>query len=107
MKQSANSMTLFQRAGKAAAGVVKSLVATLGSMVVNWAIGEVLQLVITGVDHLVNIEKYAKEALDDFNDTVKEQQSSLSSQKDWIDKNGEQYEKLANGVDKYGHTLIM
>lgn len=100
-------MTLFQRAGKAAGGVIKSLGATLGSMAAMWAIGEVLQLVITGVDHLVNSAKYAKEALDDFNDTVKEQQSSLSSQKDWIDKNGEQYEKLANGVDKYGHNVSL
>lgn len=100
-------MTLFQRAGKAAGGVIKSLGATLGSMAVDWAIGEVLQLVITGVDHFVNSAKYAKEALDNFNDTVKEQQSSLSSQKDWIDKNGEQYEKLANGVDKYGHNVSL
>lgn len=107
MKQSANSMTLFQRAGKAAGGVIKSLGATLGSMAVSWAIGEVLQLVITGVDHFVNSAKYAKEALDDFNDTVKEQQSSLSSQKDWIEKNGSQYEKLANGVDKYGHNVSL
>lgn len=107
LKESSQSMTLFQRAGKAAGGVIKSLGATLGSMAVSWAIGEVLQLAITGVDHFVNSAKYAKEALDDFNDTVKEQQSSLSSQKDWIDKNGEQYEKLANGVDKYGHNVSL
>ena len=56
---------------------------------------------------MVNSAKYAKEALDDFNDSAKEQQSNLSSQKDWIDKNGEQYEKLAKGVDEYGHNISL
>lgn len=107
LKESSQSMTLFQRAGKAAGGVIKSLGATLGSMAAAWAIGEVLSLAISGIDHLVNSAKYAKEALDDFNDSAKEQQSNLSSQKDWIDKNGEQYEKLAKGVDEYGHNISL
>lgn len=45
LKESANSMNLFQRAGKAAGTAIKSLVATLGSMVAMWAIGEVISLV--------------------------------------------------------------
>lgn len=42
LKESSQSMTLFQRAGKAAGGVIKSLGATLGSMAVMWAIGEAI-----------------------------------------------------------------
>lgn len=42
LKESSQSMTLFQRAGKAAGGVIKSLGATLGSMAAAWAIGEAI-----------------------------------------------------------------
>ncbi len=42
LKKSSQSMTLFQRAGKAAGGVIKSLGATLGSMAAAWAIGEAI-----------------------------------------------------------------
>lgn len=42
LKDSSKQMTLFQRAGKAAGGVIKSLGATLGSMAVMWAIGEAI-----------------------------------------------------------------
>lgn len=38
-------MTLFQRAGKAAGGVIKSLGATLASMAAMLAIGEILSAV--------------------------------------------------------------
>ena len=107
LQENAQGLTLFQRAGKAAGGVIKSLGATLASMAATWAIGEVISLAYSGIDHLVNRVKYAKEALDEFNDSTKEQQSNLSSQKDWIDKNGEQYEKLANGVDEYGHNISL
>ena len=46
LKESSQSMTLFQRAGKAAGTAVKTLGATLGSMAAMWAIGEVISLII-------------------------------------------------------------
>ena len=46
LKLSSQSMTLFQRAGKAAGTAVKTLGATLGSMAAMWAIGEVISLVV-------------------------------------------------------------
>lgn len=107
LQQSADGMTLFQRAGKAAGAAMKSLMATLGSMAAMWAIGEVISLATTAIDNYINRVKYAKEALDDFNSSIKEQQDGLSSQKEWIDKNGAQYEKLAEGVDKYGHNISL
>ena len=61
LKNSTNGLTIFQRAGKAAGGVIKSLGATLGSMAAMWAIGEVISLAITGLDRLVNRAKYASE----------------------------------------------
>ena len=56
-------------------------------------------------NHIHRVEK-AKEAVADFNSSTKEQQDDLSSQKTWIDENGKQYEKLAEGGDKYGHMSI-
>lgn len=107
LQGSTQGLTLFQRAGKAAGTALKSLGATLGSMVVMWAIGEVISIATTAIDNYANRVKYAKEALDDFNSSTKEQQDDLSSQKTWIDENGKQYEQLAEGVDKYGHNISL
>ena len=42
LKESSQSMTLFQRAGKAAGTTLKELGAILGSMAAMWAIGEAI-----------------------------------------------------------------
>lgn len=107
MKKSTEGLTLFQRAGKAAGGVMKSLGATLGSMAAVWAIGEVISFAGTAISNYIHRVDNAREALEEFNSTVQEQQSNLSSQKEWIDKNGAQYEKLAEGVDQYGHNISL
>lgn len=107
LQQSADGMSLFGRTTKFVGSALKSLGATLGSMVVMWAIGEVISIATTAIDNYANRVKYAKEALDDFNSSTKEQQDDLSSQKTWIDENGKQYEQLAEGVDKYGHNISL
>jgi len=107
LKKSTNGLTLFQRAGKAAGTAMRTLGATLGSMAAMWAIGEVLSLAATGINNYIHRVDNAREALEEFNSTVQEQQSNLSSQKEWIDKNGAQYEKLAEGVDQYGHNISL
>lgn len=107
LQQSADSMSLFGRTTKVVGSALKSLGATLGSMVVMWAIGEVISIATTAIDNYANRVKYAKEALDNFNSSTKEQQDDLSSQKTWIDQNGKQYEQLAEGVDKYGHNISL
>ena len=107
LKESSQSMTLFQRAGKATGTALKTLGATLGSMAAVWAIGEVISLAGTAISNYIHRVDNAREALEEFNSTVQEQQSNLSSQKEWIDKNGAQYEKLAEGVDQYGHNISL
>lgn len=52
LKNSANGLTLFQRASKAASSAAKSFVATLRSMAVMWAITEGISLPIKGVSKL-------------------------------------------------------
>lgn len=107
LKESSQSMTLFQRAGKAAGGVIKSLGATLGSMATVWAFEEVFSLVFTVIDNAVHKVEYAQERLEDFNSSMKETKDTLKSQQDWITENGETYSKLAKGVDDYGHNVSL
>ena len=46
LQKNTQSMTLFQRAGKAAGNAMKSLLASIGSMAAMWAIGEVISLIV-------------------------------------------------------------
>ena len=107
MKKNQESTSLFQRATKAAGGVVKSLGATLGSMAAMWAIGEVISLIATGIDNTVHKVEYAQERLEDFDSSMKETKDTLKSQQYWITENGETYSKLAKGVDNYGHNVSL
>jgi hypothetical protein len=107
MKKSTEGLTLFQRAGKATGTVIKSLGATLASMAVSFAITEVISLVATVIDNLAHKAEYAKDRLDEFNTSVKDQQDNLSTQESWISENGKQFEELSKGVDKYGHNISL
>lgn len=91
LKNSANGLTLFQRAGKAAGTTLKELGATLGSMAAMWAIGEVISLTITGLDQFVNHAKRASEAADEaFSDTSEK-----------VQKNEEEAKSLDKLISKY------
>ena len=107
MVDNGKAITRFQTITKAAGSVLKSFGATLGSMAVSWAISEVISLAVTAIDNYVNRVKYAKEALDDFYSSVKDQEDSLSSNEQWIEQNGDRYAKLAKGVDDYGHNVSL
>mgnify|MGYP000988577616 CR=1 FL=1 len=107
MRKNQESTSLFSRATKTAGSALKTLGATLGSMAVSWAISEVISLAATAIDNYVNRVKYAKEALDDFSSSVKDQEGSLSSNEQWIEQNGDRYAELAKGVDDYGHNVSL
>lgn len=94
------------KASKAAELGMRGL-ALAGNMLASFLAAFALQTVITGIDNYIHRVDNAREALEEFNSTVQEQQSNLSSQKEWIDKNGAQYEKLADGVDQYGHNISL
>ena len=106
MKKSTEGLTLFQRAGKAAGTAMKTFGATLASMGVAWLAGEVISLVITGLDHLANATKYEKQALEDATETAKKYADQIKTTKEENEKNAksanniaEKYAKLAQGVD--------
>lgn len=82
LKESSQSMTLFQHAGKAAGTAIKNLGATLASMGVAWLAGEALSLAIMGIDHLANAAKYEKQALEDATEAAKKYADQIKTTKE-------------------------
>lgn len=88
LKNSANGLTLFQRASKAASSAAKSFVATLSSMAVMWAITEGISLLIKGVSKLN--EK--------FNETIQLNKEIEKLNKSY-DKNKQSIEDINTSLD--------
>ncbi len=95
--------TLSFKAGQVA---LKGL-ALAGNMLLMWGVSEVISLVATAIYNYIHRVDNAKEALDSFNSSVKEQQKSFKSQNKWIEENGTKYKELAEGVDEYGHNISL
>ena len=96
---------LGEGAKKASIGM-KAL-AMAGNMIAMFAISEVLSLVVTGFDTLIHRVDNAKDALEEFNSSVKEQKDNLSTQESWINENGKRFEELSQGVDEFGHNISL
>lgn len=95
--------TLSFKAGQVA---LKGL-ALAGNMIVGILAGFIISKAIERFDNYVHRVENAKNALDEFNSSVKEQQKDISSQESWISENGKQFEELSKGVDKYGHNISL
>lgn len=85
LKKSSGSLTLFQRATKAAGSALKKLFATLGSMAVMFAITEGIQLVINGFSKL--------------NDLIKENKHAIGN------SISENYERASNTLDTFSNAI--
>lgn len=107
LKKSSQSMTLFQRAGKAAGNAMKSLLASIGSMAAMWAIGEVLSAVFTGIDSLLNQASNISEKAEGFASTMDAFNSSVKEGSSQIDDLANKYEKLSEGVDNSGNNVSL
>lgn len=88
LKKPTNSMTLFQRASKAASSAAKSFVAALSSMAITWAITEGISLLIKGVSKLN--EK--------FNETIQLNKEIEKLNKSY-DKNKQSIEDINTSLD--------
>lgn len=96
---------LGEGAKKASIGM-KAL-AMAGNMIAMFAISEVLSLVVAGFDTLIHRVDNAKDALEEFNSSVKEQKDNLSTQESWINENGKRFEELSQGIDEFGHNVSL
>lgn len=65
LKNTGKATSTFATLTNKANSAIKSIGATLGSMVVSWAIGQLLGLAIKGIDAFIHREENLKEALDE------------------------------------------
>ena len=107
LKKNTEGLTIFQRAGKAAGNAMKSLLASIGSMAAMWAIGEVLSLVATGIDSLLNQASNISEKAEGFASTMDAFNSSVKEGSSQIDDLAYKYEKLSEGVDNSGNNVSL
>lgn len=93
--------------GATKASIGMKALAMAGNMLTMLAISEVLSLVVKGFDALIHRVDNAKDALEEFNSSVKEQKDNLSTQESWINENGKRFEELSQGVDEFGHNVSL
>lgn len=110
MAASANGMVVnleqIPKVSKAGQVALKGL-AMAGNIVAGILVGFVISKSVEVLDNYIHRVENAKNALDEFNSSVKEQQKDISSQESWISENGKQFEELSKGVDKYGHNISL
>lgn len=110
MAASANGMVVnleqIPKVSKAGQVALKGL-AMAGNIVAGILAGFVISKAVEVLDNCIHRVENAKNALDEFNSSVKEQQKDISSQESWISENGKQFEELSKGVDKYGHNISL
>lgn len=80
MKQSTESMTLFQRGAKAAGTALKTVVAAVGSMAITFAISEVISI----ISELITSSDRLAEKAQDLGAEFKNTETDISNYKDKI-----------------------
>lgn len=107
LQQSSQSMTLFQRAGKAAGTAMRTFGATLASMGVAWLAGEALSLAITGIYDLATAAKTAKENSESLPSSLSKMQSKYAANSSKIDELSKKYDELSSGVNNAGLNVSL
>lgn len=102
-KASIGNLSISAKAGQVA---LKGL-ALAGNMVASFLAAFAFQAIITGIDNYIHRVDNAKDALEEFNSSVKEQKDNLSTQESWINENGKRFEELSQGVDEFGHNISL
>lgn len=93
--------------GAKAANIALKGLAVVGNAVASFLAAFAFQAVITGIDNYIHRVDNAKDALEEFNSSVKEQKDNLSTQESWINENGKRFEELSQGVDEFGHNVSL
>lgn len=110
MAASANGMVVnleqIPKVSKAGQVALKGL-AIAGNMLLSIGISFVISEGIKLIDNYIHRVDNAKDALEEFNSSVKEQKDNLSTQESWINENGKRFEELSQGVDEFGHNISL
>ena len=90
-----------------AAQIAMSALSLAGNMLLVGLVSTTITKVVTAYDNYKHRVENAQKSLDEFNESLKSQKQELSSQEDWINKNGSNYDSLSNGVNKYGKNISL
>lgn len=93
--------------GAKAANVAMKGLAIAGNMLLSIGISFVISEGIKLIDNYIHRVDNAKDALEEFNSSVKEQKDNLSTQESWINENGKRFEELSQGIDEFGHNVSL
>lgn len=93
--------------GAKAANIAMKGLAIAGNMLLSIGISFVISEGIKLIDNYIHRVDNAKDALEEFNSSVKEQKDNFSTQESWINENGKRFEELSQGVDEFGHNISL
>lgn len=100
------SINGLEKSSKAATIAMRAL-SIAGNMLLVGLVTTAISKAITAYDNYKHRVENAHKSLDEFNESLKSQKQELSSQEDWINKNGSNYDSLFNGVNKYGKNISL
>lgn len=102
--KSTSTFTSFtQKAGS----ILKSFGATLASIGINWAIGEIISLAIKGFDNLAHSEEHCKERVDSLMDSYKDAMNTAKANVKAVESIADRYEELSKGVNTLGENVSL
>lgn len=93
-------------ASKATSIALKGL-AMVGNMIAAWAIAEVLQLAIKGLDELANSVDNCKERVDSLMSSYQTALDTANSNASRVEELASDYEKLSKGVNNLGENVSL
>lgn len=93
-------------ASKATSIALKGL-AMVGNMIAAWAIAEVLQLAIKGLDELANSVDNCKERVDNLMSSYQTALDTANSNASRVEELASDYEKLSKGVNNLGENVSL
>lgn len=90
-----------------ATGIALKGLAMIGNMIAAWAIAEVLQLAIKGLDELSNSVDNCKERVDSLMSSYQTALDTANSNASRVEELASDYEKLSKGVNNLGENVSL
>lgn len=107
LTKNGKSTSTFADYTKKAGSVLKSFGAALGSMFVNWAIGKVIDLAVTGIDNLVHSAEHCKERIDELMSSYQSALDEANNNAKTVEDLASRYETLSKGVNNLGQNIAL
>lgn len=96
----------LEGASKAASLALQAL-ATIGNMIVMWAITKGIELAIKGLDELAHSSEHCKERVEELMSSYKSSLDTANSNAQKVEELADEYEKLSKGVNNLGENVSL